>query len=154
MTTTEDRTQEIAIPDLAATGVVPLPAQVRTLATGPNGNNGTQVSAALALELGAMLGAIGVEQGAVAALIEFLQQITMTTHLQALPTILDKIKDANKARLNRLIQQVQLLPEMSAVNQGVWSKITTAPGQLASTVSRDAVKNLLVAAMNEPMNRY
>lgn len=150
-----DRTQEVAVVDANGhvTGVASVPTQVRTISMSPLGTNGTQVAASQAVELGALLGAMGLEKGAVASLLEDLQRVTMSTHLQALPLILERLRDANKTRISRLIQMVQLLPEMATVNQSAWSKITTAPGSLTSTVARQAVLDLLNAAMNEPLNR-
>lgn len=140
-------------PTQEVVNVSSVPVQVRTIPMSPHGTNGLQLGASEAVELGSILGAMGLERGAVASLVEDLQRVTMTAHLNALPLILDRLREANKARINRLIQQIQLLPEMSAVNQGVWSKITTAPGALTSTVSRQQVLDALNAAMNEPLTR-
>lgn len=141
-------------PTLDVMAVSQVPVQVRNNPTArvvplpPLGNHGVELSAAEAMEMGALMGALGLEKGALSDLVQELQRVNMTAQLQALPLILDLMKRANDARLNRLVQTVRALPETRVTTIGHrWS------GEIPiSQVSRDAVIAAIQQAMNEPLN--
>lgn len=112
---------------------------------------GSGISAADLAELGAVAGGIGLEVDAVVALVNRVAATSARATLEDLPELLKLVKNANDARINRLIQAVRSLPEAPIQQQpGVWATLSGRGQQQAgSYVSRNEVLVLLGQALVE-----
>ena len=96
------------------------------------------------VELGTMAGALGVERSEMIRMMHKLQELGMNLSLQAMPLMMEMVKQANTARLNTVIQKVRMMPEF---NGGV-ARMFSGNGNV-SLVSRLDVINILTTAMVE-----
>lgn len=124
---------------------------VRLTPTTPVGTGALgHLTAAQMAELGAMLGSLGAEKGAVAAILDSLQSVTIQVWIQQLPMLLAKMQAWEKARFQRLLQAVRAMPEAPLMNQGILNRIMgTTQVPINSYVDRNEVMRLITQAMAE-----
>jgi len=132
--------------------VVEVP-QVRAQVTplGQTGVRAGQVNAIDVAQLGAMLGARGMEQAKVAALLQDLQSVTIQVWMQVLPQVLNDLREVNKARLHRVMTAINALPATTLMVQqgGFFNRLTTQQGAGPAYILRDDVIRVLVAALED-----
>jgi hypothetical protein len=121
---------------------------VRYMPPNPLGGRPGLDAAGLA-EFGAVASAAGMERGQVMALVNRIQSTAARSTLETLPELLKLIKNANDARINRIIQAVRNLPEAPVQQQGLWATLNGRNQPLVSYVSRNEVLILLGQALVE-----
>lgn len=129
---------------------VPAP-EVRVTPQHPLGGDMNKVDALQMAELGALIGAMGAEKGAMTSLLQSLQAATIQAWITHLPELLSKMREWERARFNRLMQAIQALPEAPIYQQGFLSRLTATvpPPQTNSYVDRAEVLRLVAVAMEE-----
>lgn len=134
---------------LPAAPAHPLP-ESRYTSAPPLGGDVNKLDAATMAEMGAMLAEVGAlgERGAATALLHSLQAASIQVWMQHLPTFLLKIKGWNKARMMRLYNAIEHLPE-AAPAPGLMSRLTSAPGPTVSLVDRAAVLREITKFLEE-----
>lgn len=137
-------TQETHDPELGGLEEV----AVRLTPAPPLGGRPALNAASLA-DFGAQAGAQGLERGAVTSLVNRIQTTAAKTTLEMLPEVLRLVKDANDARINKIIQAVRNLPEAPVQQSGLWSRLNGQQPTLVSYVSRNEVLLLLGQALVE-----
>lgn len=133
---------------------------VRYTPHSPNGY-GAQLPASTIAELGAILGAQGAERNALTALLQRFQAVTVKAHIEALPEIIQLLSDLHGQTLNRLIQEVQALPVVTAPASGngngsMFTRFTglqSASQPVISYVNLESVLRLLTAAAQRQTGR-
>jgi hypothetical protein len=122
---------------------------VRYMPRGPLGG-GPGLDASGLAEFGAIASAAGLERGQVMALVSRIQSNAAKSTLETLPELLRLVKNANDARINRIIQAVRNLPEAPIQPQSVWATLSGRyQQQVVSYVSRNEVLILLGQALVE-----
>jgi hypothetical protein len=114
----------------------------------PLGGRPGMEAAALA-DFGALAGANNLERGTVVALVHRIQSTAAKSTLEAMPELLRLVKNANDARINKIIQAVRNLPEAPVQQQGLWATLNGRQQPLVSYVSRNEVLILLGQALVE-----
>jgi len=104
------------------------------------------LEAAALADFGALAGANNLERGTVVALVHRIQSTAAKSTLEVMPELLRLVKNANDARINKIIQAVRNLPEAPVQQQGIWSRRNQP---LVSYVSRNEVLILLGQALVE-----
>lgn len=128
---------------------VPLP-DPRYTSSPPLGGDPSKIDAAVLAEMGSLLGAMGayMERGAIISLFNTLQAASIQVWMQHLPTLLGKIRGWNRARLTRLYQAVEHLPE-AAPAPGIMSRLANGAAPQASLVDRAAVLREIAKVLEE-----
>lgn len=131
------------------TEVIPVSdVDVRVTSQAPHGGNMTKVDAIQVAELGALMGALGAERGAMTHLFQEFQSATIQTWMTHMPSLLNRIREWERARFNRLIQAVRAMPEANV--QGLMSRLMANPNTSPrSLVDREQVIQLIVAVMED-----
>lgn len=127
-----------------------IPVDVRATPQHPLGGNLSKLDAVQMAELGALIGSLGAEKGAMTSLLHSFQAATIQAWITHLPEILGKLREWERARFNRLLQAVRALPE-APIQQSFLSRLTapSTPQQVSSYVERAEVLRLITAAMEE-----
>jgi hypothetical protein len=107
------------------------------------------MEAAALADFGALAGANNLERGTVVALVHRIQSTAAKSTLEAMPELLRLVKNANDARINKIIQAVRNLPEAPVQQQGLWATLNGRQQPLVSYVSRNEVLILLGQALVE-----
>jgi len=124
--------------------------QVRLMPRAPLGSKPT-LDVTQLVDVGALLGAHGLERGEVSALIDVLQTIMMDATLTSLPKVLERIKIANVARLRRLSASIKDLPKvrLATPQQGWRGAMGGTQVDPAEYVDLKSVQLLIAAAISE-----
>lgn len=116
-------------------------------APGPTGVRVGEIDAALAMEVGAHLRGLGMEQSVVQTVLALMQENAIKASMASLPALLAKLGKVQQARLARVHQAIRDLPAV-AFSQG-GGLFSTRAVQTANYVSQDAVLNVIQMAMIE-----
>lgn len=110
---------------------------------------GPQISGASMAELGAVIASAGAEKGAVTALLHNIQALAVKVSVEALPNVLSDMQSLHKARLMRLMQEVQAVPGVIVNQAQTWGdRIAGRPAVSTEYVSKDLVLRMIAAAMD------
>lgn len=122
-----------------------VPAQYST--PGPTGTRIGELDAALAMEVGAHLRGLGMEQAVIQSVLALVQENAIKTSMLSLPALLAKLSKVQQARLARVHQAIRDLPAV-AFSQG-GGLFGGRAVQTTNYVSVDAVLNIVQMAMIE-----
>lgn len=124
--------------------------ETRYTSAPPLGGDPTKLDAAILAEMGSLLGEMGAstERGAIISLFNTVQAASIQVWMQHLPTLLGKIRGWNRARMLRLYQAIEHLPE-AAPPPGLLSRLGGTGQPQPSLVDRTAVLREITKLLEE-----
>lgn len=124
----------------------------KVTAVHPNGY-GPQLSATQLAELGAVLGARGLQKSAVVGLLHTIQEVAVKTVVEMAPTLLSKMDELDKSKFHVAIQQIMALPTLPVPTQipTTMQRFAGTPLPTVDYISRDAVLQLLQLVAERPL---
>jgi hypothetical protein len=108
---------------------------------------GFQLSGFQLAELGAMLNAMGAEKGTATALMHNVQALAIKVVMEALPGLLADLHNVHKAKINRLMQEIQAAPGVLVTSQQNWrDRIAGVQAASVEYISKEMVLRLIAMA--------